>query len=191
MESGGRGQQHDRSMAELGRRGGSAKLARYGVDEFRRMGRIGGALAGKKMLAERGLDYFKELGRRGGTAVHASGQLQHASKVAGQTTLARHGQEHFQHMAELAATQKRAAVETRNTAIRFLMQNGWSIARIVTLTLQDLPRLSESHLIAGPLTAYLGTRPDSDDPHLFLSGTGRRLFAGNMYQALRDERLHM
>jgi uncharacterized protein len=175
-------------MAELGKLGGPAKLARYGVEAFRDMGKRGGARGGRTLLAERGTSYFRELGHRGGAAMRESGKLSAVGKVAGETTLARHGAEHFQRMAEMAAIRKRAAVARRNDAICYLLERGFSIPRVIGLTLGDLPRLAMERLLEGPVTTYLGERPASDDSHIFLSGSGRRLLPANMYRSLRDQR---
>jgi hypothetical protein len=175
-------------MAELGKLGGPAKLARYGVEAFRDMGKRGGTRGGLTLLAERGTGYFRELGHRGGAAMRESGKLSAVGKVAGETTLARHGAEHFQRMAEVAAKRKRAAVARRNDAIRYLLDRGFTIPRVIGLTLADLPRLAVERLLDGPVTTYLGERPASDDSHIFLSSSGKQLLPANMYRSLRDPR---
>jgi hypothetical protein len=146
-----------------GKLGGEATKARHGDDGFYQ--RIG-ALGGKRAM-ELHPDRYDEIRRH-----------------AGQSTSTRYGRDHYRKLAARSARQRQARNELRDQAIQHMLDGGWKIPTIISLTWDDLSRLGE--YLHNGLGEYLeGERPDTDCDHLFVSRSGRPLGLANTYAVMK------
>jgi hypothetical protein len=146
-----------------GKLGGEATKARYGDDGFYQ--RIG-ALGGKRTMALHG-DRYDEIRR-----------------TAGECTSNRYGRDHYRKLAARSARRRQAQNELRDQAIQHMLDGGWKIPTIISLTWDDLPRLGE--YLNNGLGDYLeGERPDTDCDHLIVSRSGKPLGLANTYAVMK------
>lgn len=149
-----------------GKLGGEATKARHGDDGYYQ--RIG-ALGGKRTMELHGEQYDQ------------------IRRHAGESTRARYGRAHYRKLAARSARQRQGQNELRDHAIQHMLDNGWKIPTIISLTWEDLPRL-ENYLSNG-LAEYLEReRPDSHCDHLFVSRSGKPLGLANTYAVMRRYR---
>jgi len=157
-----RGTHHKRA----GKLGGEATKARHGEDGFYQQI---GALGGRRTMELHG-DQYDEIRRR-----------------AGHRTWTSYGAGHYRDLAALSARQRQAQNALRDQAIQNMLEDGWKIPTIISLTWEDLPRL-DKYLNNG-LGEYLEEeRPESDADHLFVSRTGKPLGLANTYTVMKHFR---
>lgn len=157
-----RGTHHKRA----GKLGGQATKARHEEDGFYQQI---GALGGRRTMELHG-DQYDEIRRR-----------------AGHRTWNCYGTGHYRDLAARSARQRQAQNALRDQAIHNMLEDGWKIPTIISLTRKDLPRL-DKYLNNG-LGAYLEQeRPESDADHLFVSSTGKPLGLANTYKVMKHFR---
>jgi general stress protein YciG len=145
-----------------GKRGGETTKARYADDGFYE--EIG-SLGGQRTMELHG-DEYDEIRRR-----------------AGETTKARYGQEHYQEIAAQSAQARQARNALRDQAIQHMLDDGWKIPTIISLTWEDIPELCK--YLNNGLGEYLATeRPDTNSDHLFVSRSGKPLGLANTYAVM-------
>ncbi len=111
-------------------------------------------------------------GRKTGYGAYMPTVTTRSGAHAGQSTSARYGREHYRKLAARSARQRQARNELRDQAIQHMLDGGWKIPTIISLTWDDLPRLGE--YLSNGLGEYLeGERPDTDSDHLFVSRIGQ------------------
>jgi len=159
------------------------------TDYHVRAGRIGGQTTKQR---HRDSNFYKEIGARGGSTTMARHGAEYTErrKKGGETTRQRYGEDYYHNIAAKAARTKQDATRLRNEAIKALMSEGLKIPTIIRLTLDDvmndvrLATLRES----GPLALYLMERPESENPHIFLSQSGKPLSLANTYTVMERHR---
>jgi hypothetical protein len=149
-----------------GKRGGETTKARHGEDGF--FQQIG-SLGGKRTMELHG-DQYDEIRRR-----------------AGHRTSKRYGARHYRALAARSARKRQSQNALRDQAIQHMLDDGWKIPTIISLTWDDLPKL-DKYLNNG-LGEYLEQeRPDSDADHLFVSRSGKPLGLANTYTVMKNYR---
>jgi hypothetical protein len=159
------------------------------ADYHVRAGRIGGQTTKQR---HRDTNFYKEIGSRGGTTTMSrhGAEYNERRKKGGETTRERYGDEYYHNIAAKAARTKQDATRLRNEAIKTLMLEGYKIPTIIKLTLEDAekdPKI-QPLLKKGPLAEYLAERPQSENPQLFLSQSGKPLSLANTYTVMERHR---
>ena len=119
-----------------------------------------------------------------------------AGKLGGEMTKARHGDDgYYQRIGalggkrtmELHGERYDQQNELRDHAIQHMLDDGWKIPTIISLTWEDLPKL-DRYLTNG-LAEYLEReRPDTHCDHLFVSRSGKPLGLANTYAVMKRYR---
>lgn len=152
----------------------------------RRAGKLGGE-ATKQRHGEHG--FYQRIGSRGGRRTMELHPEQYGDirRRAGHRTRATYGASHYQDLAARSAQQRQSQNALRDQAIQRMLDDGWKIPTIISLTWEDLPRLAK--YLEDGLGKYLRQeRPDSDSHHLFLSRSGKPLGLANTYTVMRHFR---
>lgn len=149
-----------------GKLGGETTKARHGDDGFYQQI---GSLGGQRTMELHG-DRYEEIRRR-----------------AGQRTRTKYGTRHYRALAAKSARQRQSQNALRDQAIQNMLEDGWKIPTIISLTWDDLPRLAK--YLNNGLGEYLEKeRPDSGADHLFVSRSGKPLGLANTYTVMKNYR---
>jgi hypothetical protein len=106
---------------------------------------------------------------------------------AGETTKARYGLDHYRQLAVRSASKRQSQNDLRDRAIQNMLDDGWKIPTVISLTWEDLPRLGQ--YLNNGLGEYLEReRPGTDSGHLFVSRGGKPLGLANTYAVMKRRR---